>query len=29
MNFLKDFKMISRKGQNTKGTQPIYYVFIV
>lgn len=28
MDFLKDFKMISGKGQNIKGAQPVYYVLI-
>lgn len=27
--FLKDFKMISGKGQNIKGAQPVYYVLIM
>lgn len=29
MDFLKDFKMISGKGYNTKGTQPIHYILIM
>lgn len=29
MDFLKGFKMISEKGHNTKGTQPIHYILII